>query len=193
MSEEQYNQRQGTLRDWGRQQKQQNPNFTLRQHAKEHREWVEAQRQAKLGLELPKGFQYDEDGKVIRIPQPSQQHKKDQDPIPTEFGPDSIHDIRVGMRCEVQPGSRRGEVMYVGLVPELNAGYWVGVRFDEPVGKTDGSVPPNKSYYFTTPGTNYGGFIRGKNLRVGDFPERDIFLDDTDDDGDDDDDGEDEL
>ena len=59
-----------------------------------------------------------------------------------------------------------------------------GVTFDEPVGKTDGSVTDKqtkkKKYYFNaSPG--YASFVRGKNVEVGDFPELDIFDDDSDD------------
>lgn len=36
-----------------------------------------------------------------------------------------IEGICVGNRCEVAPGSRRGEVRYVGEVNGLAAGYWV--------------------------------------------------------------------
>ena len=37
--------------------------------------------------------------------------------------------------------------------------------------------------YFTAPGDKYGGFVRGKNVEIGDFPEKDIMdeLDDSDD------------
>jgi len=38
----------------------------LAKHAKEHQELADAQRQGKLGLELPKGCEDDEGGKVIR-------------------------------------------------------------------------------------------------------------------------------
>jgi len=87
------------------------------------------------------------------------------------------------MRCEVRPGTRRGAVAFVGEIPELGTGgYWIGIVFDEPVGKTDGTTKGGKRH-FTAPGSNYGGFVRGKNVEIGDFPERDIMdeLDDSDD------------
>jgi tubulin-folding cofactor B len=177
MSDEEYHGRKGTLKDWERQQKEKDPNFTLRKHAKEHRELVEAQRQAKLGLELPKGFEYDENGKVVRVEQDEVVDKLSMQDIP---GPESVEGIKIGMRCEVQPGGRRGRVAFVGEISELE-GYWVGVCFDEPVGKTDGTTP-NGNRYFQASGGNYGGFLRGKNVNVGDFPERDIFDEDSEDD-----------
>lgn len=50
-----------------------------------------------------------------------------------------IGDIKVGSRCLVtlEP-ERRGEVKYVGKMEGRN-GFWVGVQFDEPLGKNDGS------------------------------------------------------
>lgn len=187
MSDEEYNKRKGTLRDWGRQQKEKDSTFTLAKHAKQHRELMEAQRQAKLGLELPKGFEYGADGKVRRIEEDEAMIVNDsnkEENKENEFGIDTVEGIEVGMRCEVRPGTRRGKIAYVGEINELGSGgYWVGVIFDEPVGKTDGTTNGGKTRYFEAPGSNYGGFVRGKNVEAGDFPERDIMdeLEDSDD------------
>ena len=91
------------------------------------------------------------------------------------FGAATVAGVEVGMRCEVSPFSRRGLVAFVGEISELGTGgYWVGVVFDEPVGKTDGTTKEGNRY-FQAPGLKYGGFIRGKNLVGDDFPERDIM------------------
>lgn len=186
MTEEEYSKRKGTLRDWGRQQKAKDETFTLAKHAKQHRELMEAQRQAKLGLELPTGFEYDSNGKVVRVETDADQNPvslEDKENKESEFGVDTVNGIEVGMRCEVRPGTRRGAVAFAGEVSELGSGgYWVGVTFDEPVGKTDGTTKSGKRY-FTAPGDKYGGFVRGKNVEIGDFPEKDIMdeLDDSDD------------
>jgi tubulin-folding cofactor B len=193
MTEETYDRRKGTLRDWGREQRAKDERFTLARHAREYRELADAVRQHKLGLALPEGFVLDSTGRVIR----DEPDEKDQDtftsgPSPdenAEHGEASVAGIQVGMRCEVQPGSRRGSVSYVGPVPELSAGggYWVGITFDEPVGRTDGSIVcPNTGVWkqYFEAGPMYASFVRGKNVQVGDYPELDIF--DEDDDSDDD-------
>ncbi|TDH71493.1 hypothetical protein CCR75_006497 [Bremia lactucae] len=82
-------------------------------------------------------------------------------------GPESIVSMKVGDRCEVQPGGRRGLVRFLGEIPEIASGYWVGVQFDEPVGKADGSV---KGVFYFKCEPKYGGFIRPHNVAVGNFP-----------------------
>ena len=89
-------------------------------------------------------------------------------------GPESVAGMKVGNRCEVNPGARRGEIMYLGEVKELLPGHWIGVKFDEPLGKNDGSVKGTR--YFQC-ANRYGGFCRASNLQVGDFPEADLFAD----------------
>ncbi|TMW69407.1 hypothetical protein Poli38472_001563 [Pythium oligandrum] len=92
-------------------------------------------------------------------------------------GPETVEHMRVGDRCEVQPGGRRGQVQFIGEVPEIAAGYWVGVLFDEPVGKGTGTVK-GKVYFPCEP--KYGGFIRPHNVAVGEFPPEDPFADSDD-------------
>ena len=151
MPEKDYEKRKGTLRDWERKQKEKDATFTLRKHAREHREMVEARRQAKLGLELPEGFEYDENGQAVRVEVDEVEKAQSSADV---GGADTVAGIEVEMRCEVQPGGRRGQVAFVGEIKELDGGHWVGIIFDEPVGKTD-STTPNGKRYFDAPGSNY--------------------------------------
>jgi len=207
MSDTAYDQRKGTLRDWGREQREKDADFTLAKHAQEHREKCEAKREFKLGnFPLPYGYVVDSTGKeIVRGDEPDhddlmKNKKKNQQQTTaqkenttgSEFGESSVGGISLGSRCQVQPGSRRGNISYVGAVPELDdtpESYWVGVTYDEPVGKTDGSATnkttEHKTQYFEAmPG--YASFVRGRNVEVGDFPELDLFGEDTDSDSDED-------
>lgn len=67
---------------------------------------------------------------------------------------------------------------YVGKVAGLPAGWWVGMHFDEPVGKNDGSVKGAR--YFACP-AGHGGLVRPERVRIGDFPEVDAFAFSSDD------------
>eukprot|EP00767_Chilomastix_cuspidata_P004797 gnl/Chilomastix_cuspidata/497.p3 GENE.gnl/Chilomastix_cuspidata/497~~gnl/Chilomastix_cuspidata/497.p3 ORF type:complete len:245 (-),score=136.31 gnl/Chilomastix_cuspidata/497:86-820(-) len=80
--------------------------------------------------------------------------------------------VHVGERCEVSLGGRRGEVAFVGRVHGLHAGFWVGVRLDEPSGAHDGELKGVR--YFDAP-PRCGLFVRPFYVETGDFPELDIF------------------
>ena len=186
MTDEEYDKRKGTLRDWGRRQREADPNFNLARHAREHRELMEVTRQVKLGYPLPEGYEMDAGGKVKRVEKENEVNGSvSAAGAPTSAaaasaaaaaGPHTVEGIAVGDRCEIQPGGRRGTVAFVGEVPEIGGGgHWVGVTFDEPVGKTDGTVRGGAKRYFDAGGANMGGFARGKNVTVGDYPERDIM------------------
>jgi tubulin-folding cofactor B len=75
--------------------------------------------------------------------------------------------VTMGARCSIPPGDRRGEVVFIGLVPELSEGYWVGLRLDEPVGKNDGTV---KGVWYFEADDKYGSFVRPDIVTCGIFP-----------------------
>ena len=185
MTDEEYDKRKGTLRDWGRKEKERNPSFTLRRHAREHAELVEARRLYKESGELKKGFELDEStGTILRRPDGDGDNLKGREEDKavasdeSEHGWESVQHLALHSRCQVQPGSRRGEIAFIGRIDELGGGgQWVGVILDEPVGKTDGTVQSSGVRYFDAPGPKRGGFFRGKNVESGDFPEVDILAD----------------
>jgi len=82
-----------------------------------------------------------------------------------------------GARCQVTvPGSskRKGTIKFVGNV-HFQPGWWVGVQYDEPYGKNDGSVGDHR--YFTCQ-NKYGGFVKPASVEAGDFPEDDLDFSD---------------
>ncbi|TPX51860.1 hypothetical protein SeMB42_g00532 [Synchytrium endobioticum] len=80
--------------------------------------------------------------------------------------------IAVGSRCEVD-GDKRGVVKYVGRVAEIGKpGFFVGVEFDEPVGKHGGTVKGSK--YFEAR-DKHASFVRPDRVRVGEYPEIDLM------------------
>ena len=87
--------------------------------------------------------------------------------------------IAVGSRCEVEstePGlHKRGTVRYVGTTEfGSTGGVWIGVEYDEPMGKNDGSVEGRR--YFTC-APKHGVFVRADKVRVGDYAVLDPFED----------------
>jgi hypothetical protein len=89
--------------------------------------------------------------------------------------------MKVGDRCETST-SARGSVQYIGTVEgyDSNAALcgaagpgatWIGVKLDEPLGNTDGTVK-GKKYFTAKP--KFGIFVRPTTLKVGDYPEEDL-------------------
>ncbi|ORX63151.1 hypothetical protein DM01DRAFT_1331225 [Hesseltinella vesiculosa] len=89
---------------------------------------------------------------------------------------EAAQQIKVGDRCQVQLAddglTRRGTVRFVGDT-EFQPGPWVGIQYDEPLGKNNGTV--QGVTYFSCP-PKYGAFVRPTKVTVGDFPEQDDDL-----------------
>lgn len=86
--------------------------------------------------------------------------------------------IHVDDRCRIISiaGERRGVVKFVGKIKQLDdgEGIWVGIEFDEPVGKNDGLI--GNVQIFTCK-ANHGSFVKPQKVEVGDFPEESLFSD----------------
>ena len=75
--------------------------------------------------------------------------------------------IKAGQRCEVQTsqGAKRGVVRVVGQeLAGLPGGWFVGVEYDEPVGRNDGSVKGVRHFECAD---GYGAFVRPGVVSVG--------------------------
>ncbi|GAB4843926.1 hypothetical protein Ancab_013890 [Ancistrocladus abbreviatus] len=95
--------------------------------------------------------------------------------IADNYMEDLCSNIKVGDRCQVEPGEKRGIVKYVGQAENLGPGFWVGAQYDEPLGKHDGMVKGTR--YFDCPPL-HGAMVRPDKIKVGDFPEQDPFEED---------------
>ena len=62
---------------------------------------------------------------------------------------------------EVFNRERDAIIMYIGRVPEIAPGYWIGVQFPEKHGKNNGSI--NGVRYFECP-ADHGGFVRPNRI-----------------------------
>ncbi|ODV98450.1 hypothetical protein PACTADRAFT_48211 [Pachysolen tannophilus NRRL Y-2460] len=92
--------------------------------------------------------------------------------------------LQIGLRCKVHASAsfnedegRIGTIRYVGSVKEIDGdgnNKWVGVEFDEPVGKNDGSIISGGKHYFTCH-KNYGSFVKPILIEIGDFAEKPLF------------------
>lgn len=86
--------------------------------------------------------------------------------------------IHVNDRCRIISiaGERRGTVRYVGKIESLDEGegIWVGIEFDEPVGKNDGLIGDIRIFSCKN---NHGSFVKPQKVEVGDYPEESLFSD----------------
>ncbi|KAL7583848.1 tubulin-folding cofactor B [Lactuca sativa] len=95
-----------------------------------------------------------------------------QEKMGDNYMEDISANIKVGDRCEVDPGAKRGIVKFVGRADTLAPGFWVGIQYDEPLGKHNGIVKGTR--FFDCPPL-HGAMVRPDKVKVGDYPERDPF------------------
>lgn len=158
ISDDDYNKRDNNFRRWKEDKLAADPTWSF---AKEIKSRQDAQR-----MKADPNF----------VPEPAKEPITDDDHLS-----DLAAQMKVGDRCEVTLGGKRGTVQYIGRIPSIAPGYWVGVQYDEPVGKNDGTVKGSR--YFECP-PKYGGFVRPDKLQVGDYPEIDDLFDSEDEDAD---------
>ncbi|OQV24716.1 Tubulin-folding cofactor B [Hypsibius exemplaris] len=82
--------------------------------------------------------------------------------------------IQLGTRCLVTvPGQppKKGTLMYKGPT-SFKPGFWIGVKYDEPLGKHDGSVEGKR--YFEC-GQKYGAFVKPESVAFGDYPQDNLM------------------
>lgn len=118
-------------------------------------------------------------GRFKEISPEEQQRLDEEKRLKEEQDKAKVESMKIGDRCEVQVAGqpkRRGCVQYAGTT-EFKPGYWVGVQYDEPVGKNNGSVKGKQ--YFQCP-DKYGGFVKPEFVEIGDFPEEGMDIDDDD-------------
>ncbi|KZV18154.1 tubulin-folding cofactor B [Dorcoceras hygrometricum] len=91
------------------------------------------------------------------------QHASHDTKISDCYMEDLCANIKVCDRCQVEPGEKRGVIKFVGRAETLAPGFWVGVQYDEPLGKHDGMVKGKR--YFDCPSL-CGAMIRPDKVKV---------------------------
>ena len=170
MKDEDYDRREGTFREFARKRREQDPGWTLEKE-------MSARRNNGGGGGGGGGIAVNASASAsscaASTPAAVEQQQR---PIDADHQKELASSIKPGERCEVNPGGKRGLVRFVGGgVENLPKGYWVGVEYDEPVGKNDGRPPKSEKRLFEC-SANHGGFVRPGNVTVGDFPPADGAL-----------------
>lgn len=161
MKDEDYDKREGTFREFARKRREEDPSWTLEKEMSARRNGGVAVNAscASAGPSAPESNPIIDDDHQL----------------------DLASAIKPGDRCEVNPGGKRALVRFVGTrIQNLPKGFWVGVEYDEPVGKNDGRPPGSEKRLFECP-RNHGGFVRPASVAVGDFPPADGALFDSED------------
>ena len=165
MKDEDYDRREGTFREFARRRREQDPGWTLEKE-------MSARRNGGVAVNA---------SCASAGPSSSSAAAPENSIIDGDHQRDLASAIKPGDRCEVNPGGKRALVRFVGnSVETLPRGFWVGVEYDEPVGKNDGRPPKSDTRLFEC-AANHGGFVRPASVTVGDFPPADGALFDSED------------
>lgn len=106
--------------------------------------------------------------KLMKDPEYKKKVKESQGPTYEE----EAKKIKLGDRCIIGDGTRRGEIKYVGKCSELGHGYFIGIALDEPMGDMNGTIKEKK--YFEVE-NNYGLMVRPNFVKIGNYPPIDEF------------------
>jgi len=193
MSDEAYEKREGTYRQWARKKREEDPTWTLQ------KEQQKLRNQQRNGTTTNNNIDNSDDAIAAAR----------EKMLTTYASYECVRHVVSGSRCEVNPGGKRGVVCFIGKVkdttqtgakeeeekggeekhdveevadkdvvdmpPSLPSGYWVGVKFDEPVGKNDGKTPCGKILIPECP-PMHGSFCRPDRVTCGEeFTEIDEF------------------
>jgi len=96
-----------------------------------------------------------------------QKHQHEEEELDDNYMQAEAEQFTVGARCKLLNTVSLGYVAYVGLVPELSKGYFVGVKLDSPIGNNDGVL--DGKHYFDCQ-HNHGIFMRPTKVELGNFP-----------------------
>lgn len=194
MSDEAYEKREGTYRQWARKKREEDPTWTLQ------KEQQKLRNQQRNTTTINNNVDNSDDAIAAAR----------EKMLTTYASYECVRHVVSGSRCEVNPGGKRGVVCFIGKVkdttqtgakeeeekkegeekhdveevadkdvvdmpPSLPSGYWVGVKFDEPVGKNDGKTPCGKILIPECP-PMHGSFCRPDRVTCGEeFTEIDEF------------------
>ena len=130
MNDETYDRREGTFREFARKRREQDPGWTLEKE-------MSARRNGGAAADAPSCAS-------AAAPRPDSENSNPL--LDGDYQRDLASSIEPGDRCEVNPGGKRALVRFVGNgVESLTEGFWVGVEYDEPVGKNDGRPPKSEA------------------------------------------------
>ncbi|CRG99279.1 tubulin-specific chaperone, putative [Plasmodium relictum] len=104
--------------------------------------------------------------------------KKKEENIKLNDNNQNAHNIydhelyKIGNRCRVKMGDRRGTLKFVGNLKN-NSEFFVGVDLDEPLGNSNGFY--HNEFLFECKGDKYGYIGNINSVEMGDFPPFDIM------------------
>jgi len=66
-------------------------------------------------------------------------HHMEEEELDDSFMKHEAEQFTVGARCRLADTLYLGYIAYIGLVPEIHKGYFVGIKLDQPYGMNNGT------------------------------------------------------